>query len=326
MIEPMSVELLEEALAALATAMMTAPSGRRVGVGFAWAVDALAPLMRRYFPTEDEPSFIRQLGDLLRFECEWSGVVLRGRLEDRQWRETIDLYPACLLERGVEQVDKLMKRALGLRRNTRELAAAAEIVGLVGRFLTTLRPFAYRLSEPQASMYETLRARALGIFVAKGAAKIAETTRIAAAEALGRAGDPRLRAECFHERMIAVPGTRIRMAKYPVTVEEFERFVLSGGYDQYALWDEDGWAFRKRHNWTEPVAWDNQLTTPNRPVINVSWFAAAAYCRWLCTQDWKVRLPTCQFSAAFPPSGASFSPPFPPGRGRDSHHHSPLVR
>jgi hypothetical protein len=34
----------------------------------------------------------------------------------------------------------------------------------------------------------------------------------------------------------------------------------------------------------------------------------------------------CQFSAAFPPSGASFSPPFPPGRGRDSHHHSPLVR
>lgn len=324
-IEPMSVELFEEALAALALKMMSAPGGKRVVVDFGWAADALTPLMRRYFPTDDAPSFARQLADLLRFECECSGVlqeqgqgqlkfwhltfqeylaarrlvytdnvwpIIKARLDDRQWRETIDLYPACLIDRGVEQVDRLMKHVLGLREHSSDLAAAAEIVGIAGRLLATLRPFAYRLPGSEAATYETLRKRALGIFETKGAAQVDEETRVDAAEALGRAGDPRLRPETFRQRLIVVPGTRVKLAKYLATVEEFERFVLDGGYDRPELWDDEGWVFRESHGWIEPGHWEHQLVAPNRPVVHVSWFEAAAYCHWLSTPDLTVRLPT----------------------------------
>lgn len=324
-IEPMSVELFEEALAALALEMMRASGGKRVGVDFASAVHALTPLMRRYFLTDDEPSFVRQLADLLRFECESSGVLheqgqaqlkfrhltfqeylaarrlaytdnawnlLRTKLDDRQWREAIDLYPACLLERGGTQVDALMEQVLGMHGNTTKLAEVAKIVGLVGRFLVILRPFAYRLPEPQATIYGAFRERALGIFTAEGAAGVAQGARIAAAEALGRAGDPRHRAESFRERLLAVPGTHVWLAKYPITVEEFERFVRDNGYDHRELWGEEGWMLREYHEWTAPDEWNHQLATPNRPVVGVSWFEATAYCHWLTTSDVTFRLPT----------------------------------
>ena len=66
-----------------------------------------------------------------------------------------------------------------------------------------------------------------------------------------------------------------RIARYPVTVEEYRRFVEDEGYQNERRWHA-GWFGEK----TEPRDWDEQLQHPNRPVTGVSWFEAAAYCAW----------------------------------------------
>jgi formylglycine-generating enzyme required for sulfatase activity len=65
----------------------------------------------------------------------------------------------------------------------------------------------------------------------------------------------------------AVKLNTYEIGKYPVTVEEFSEYVEDGG--------------------AEPRDWDKQVAHPNRPVVNVSWHEAVAYCRWA-----GVRLPT----------------------------------
>jgi formylglycine-generating enzyme required for sulfatase activity len=64
-----------------------------------------------------------------------------------------------------------------------------------------------------------------------------------------------------------------QIAMFPVTVAEYACFVRAG----------------KR----VPSYWDNQLQTPEHPVVWISWLAAVAYVEWLATmsgQPW--RLPT----------------------------------
>lgn len=110
-------------------------------------------------------------------------------------------------------------------------------------------------------------------------------TRLEAAEALGRAGDPRLvegvdnwvRVEGAE---FAMGGTKRRVkvapfyiGRYPVTVTEYERFVNSDAFAE----------LRK------PEGWNKQLRYPNRPVTGVSWFEASACCKWK-----GVRLPAAE--------------------------------
>lgn len=107
---------------------------------------------------------------------------------------------------------------------------AAEITGLAGRLLTTLQAHSYRLPKELSSEYHRMRPMALKIFASEGAAQVNELTRLAAAEALGRAGDQRLIREAFRENLLPVPGAGILLAKCLVTVAEFSRFVHDGGY------------------------------------------------------------------------------------------------
>jgi serine/threonine-protein kinase len=72
------------------------------------------------------------------------------------------------------------------------------------------------------------------------------------------------------------------MGRYPVTVQEHRQFVEAGGYRDKQFWRAGGFGES-----TAPGAWDEQLQYPNRPVVNVSWYEAAAYCAWA-----GVRLPT----------------------------------
>jgi formylglycine-generating enzyme required for sulfatase activity len=72
-----------------------------------------------------------------------------------------------------------------------------------------------------------------------------------------------------------------RIARFPVTVQEYSLFLDSGGYQAKDHWMVGGFGTGK-----EPKDWSNQKNQ-DWPVVGVSWFEASAYCAWV-----GLRLPT----------------------------------
>ena len=147
----------------------------------------------------------------------------------------------------------------------------------------------------------------MDIFDGEKSEGVAFQDRLDAAEALGQAGDPRL----DEDNWVTIPAGSFKMGseditgrerpvheveldafqigRYPVTVQEFARFVEDGGYQERRWW-KDSEAFGKLK---EPEDWDEQANRRNHPVSGVSWFEAAAYCEWLSDRlGARVRLPT----------------------------------
>ena len=84
-----------------------------------------------------------------------------------------------------------------------------------------------------------------------------------------------------------------RMAKAPVTNEEFAQFVDDGGYGKKNLWDYEGWVWREETGAGHPGYWRKgnggwearqfdrwEPLSPHQPVIHVNWYEAEAFCRW----------------------------------------------
>jgi iron(II)-dependent oxidoreductase len=83
------------------------------------------------------------------------------------------------------------------------------------------------------------------------------------------------------------------------TNEEYAHFIAEGGYERREWWDEEGWQWRVRENWTHPFYWtphnpgggdarrwnvrtmfEEGALKPEHPVAGVSWYEAAAYARF----------------------------------------------
>ena len=177
------------------------------------------------------------------------------------------------------------------------MAAAARAAGLLGSLLRDLEPFQYR---PADARYHVLMDTVTQIFDQRRSASVPVETRIEAADALGQAGDTRLdtrRDDYWVEvpagkfRMgfekkdaevqdVATPAHEVeldafRIARYPVTVGQYQQFVEQEGYADKRWWTEGGFG-----QVSKPDDWEQQLQFPSRPVTGVNWFEAAAFCAW----------------------------------------------
>lgn len=148
----------------------------------------------------------------------------------------------------------------------------------------------------------------LGIFDARKSEGIELSVRLEAAEALAEAGDPRLWHPQDNDYWVTIPaGTFLmgaqskdpargnydpeagknefpvhevalnafRIGHYPVTVEEYGRFLKDEGYGNQQWWKGGGFGQR-----TKPGDWEEQMRHRSRPLVRVTWYEAAAYCAW----------------------------------------------
>lgn len=313
--------LAEECFKALAYAMTSCQKGKLVLADLDWAADELHLPLRNELRVEEKRiravggRFLQgemidggvieqaELGQLrfwhLTFQEHYCAraiaelgnderwAIIGGRLGDRQWSEVIDHLAGCLVWSGRRGVNDLVERILHTA-SREDLAATARAVGILGRILRILQVYDYQ--PPPDLGWEEARERALQIFTLEGGALVPVEQRIAAAEALGQAGDPRF--DSFEPEVLPIPGVgRVHLGKYPVTVRQYESFVENQGYRKPHLWG-DGWTDRPKDGWHEPIGWSEQLEHPTRPVTGVSWYEALAYCRWLAEVTGKdYRLP-----------------------------------
>ena len=170
---------------------------------------------------------------------------------------------------------------------------AKEALAAVQRFGKTLEPDCEQFLKPQQGLITQLVNKSLS-----------HETRLLIGKKLTEFGDPRpgvgLRSDGLPDiAWVEVPGGRVsleernhvfavkpfRIAKYPVTNEQFEAFLKA----------EDG--YRNKTWWEDieqsPKAEDPSWQEANCPRETVSWYEAIAFCRWLSAQmGISIRLPT----------------------------------
>jgi len=231
-----------------------------------------------------------------------------------EWREVVLLMAGVLHRQGVEKVDGMFAAILDQLGKKTSFSDAARCAGLLGAVLRDLGPLRYKTTDAR---FDRLLQGVLGIFDPKRSQTVPLDVRIQAADALGKVGDPRLMQQNWilmlagrffmgaqredrvgpnfepeasiglgfgmsEKPVHEVSLEAYEISRYPVTVAEYQRFIDEDGYRDPRWWKAGGFG-----EWTEPKDWLDQVAYPNRPIVGVSWFEAAAYCLW-----GQLRLPT----------------------------------
>lgn len=94
-----------------------------------------------------------------------------------------------------------------------------------------------------------------------------------------------------------VPNFQI--AKYPITVAQYQIFMNDKGYDIEKYWTEWGWEWRQQNKINMPQYWGDKFYqrffNSNYPIVGVSWYESVAFCCWLSEKaDENILLPTEQ--------------------------------
>jgi formylglycine-generating enzyme required for sulfatase activity len=211
-----------------------------------------------------------------------------GRLYHPEWRETWLLLAGVMHGQSVDRMDSLISGILDHLGPSPALVDRARCVGAIGAMLRDLAVTKYRIGDPRWSGH--LSEVSTKIFDREVARTIDFPVRLEAADVIDppenewiriKGGTfwmgaqktdekkPNFDPDAYDDeapvRQVAVQPFEI--AKFPVTVREYEAFVSAGGH--------------------KPDDWNKQLRFPNRPVVNVSWHDAEAYTKWK-----ECRLPT----------------------------------
>lgn len=80
----------------------------------------------------------------------------------------------------------------------------------------------------------------------------------------------------------------------PVSNEDFIKFIEDDGYKRFGFWLADGWEIVNRERWNAPLYWFKENgkwfkkdfsgineIDPEEPVVNVSYYEADAYAKWI---------------------------------------------
>ncbi|MCL4203062.1 MAG: SUMF1/EgtB/PvdO family nonheme iron enzyme [Pirellulaceae bacterium] len=332
-----TIVLLQE----LALAMQDDPEGRQTQVSKRWGAERIAaelagaPVTKdtiaaaeRFLDEEEVDSgiIVGRGSELaywhLTFQEFLAAKAIASRLDDQQrqilladrnkvytpdWREVVLLYAGALHQQGKAKVAGFLGGLLDGLGPSPSLADQARCAGLIGSILQDLTPLKYEFADPR---YHGLLDAVTAIFDPQRSQAVPLAERIAAADALGGAGDARLdlRREDY---WVAIPAGKFLMgaqsddpkaanydpestdtdqwretphevyldayciARYPVTVGQYGQFVEDEGYQDERWWTAGGFG-----EYSEPDEWERQVAYPSRPVVRVSWWEAKAFCAW----------------------------------------------
>ncbi len=245
--------------------------------------------------------------------------LLHERSTDPRWREVLRLLVAAASQREARRLLLHMLRAPTTpETHGRPVVLAGECLYDIGRNSAT------------REAWEAVRA-ALVALLADASAPSA--TRLQAGAVLGLLDDPRLLNPATGNAATGdywcalpdgwgwqagnhpdIPLQSVMLAtggfigRLPVTNHEYGQFVAAGGYTTPAWWTAHGQAFLRAVAADDPATqhqpgfWhERSLSAPNQPVVGLSWYEAAAYCRWLTAEGRRhgwlpptavIRLPT----------------------------------
>ncbi len=245
---------------------------------------------------------------------EVRGALLRSdRIHQPEWREVIRLLAGVLHGHGPERVNGMFADVLSTLGDRACLEAKARSAGLLGAAARDLASMDFR---PRNATYDKIMREVLGVFDADLARDIDIGVAIAAAEALGQAGDPRFAdplaplRDASHAHWAPIPAGQFWMGAQPdepggrnhdpvsrgqdsswsegpvhrVTVDAYRIGTHPVTVGEYARFIDE---VESSVGIGQPLGWEEQLSHLSRPVVGVTWDDATAYGDWataICRQ------------------------------------------